>query len=155
MEKNLMLLRRLSVAGLLMLSLGGTVTLIPQIAQAQTPQDQPSEMVKKKNPLNLTPEQKEKLKQIAAKYQPQLKQHRQDIKTARTEMENLMNNASATNEQLQQQHQKVKNLQNTIENLSFAKMLEERTVYNMEQRNQIIQKREQQKQEQIERRQKK
>jgi len=83
--------------------------------------------------LNLTADQRNKMAQIRSKYQPQFNSLRQQIRTERDTLSQMMrNNQSDT--QMRSQHQKIVSLNQKIHNLRFESMLEMRNVLTPEQR---------------------
>jgi periplasmic protein CpxP/Spy len=136
-----MLLRRLSIATALMLSLGSSVALLPQNSvKAQTP-DQPGKTNRKDKDgwmqkLNLTADQKTKIQAIKAKYKPQMETKRQALKKAMEEKRALMQN-SASDDQLRAKHKEIQALRQEMGNLAFESKLEMRKVFTPEQLKQL------------------
>ncbi|HEY9706304.1 MAG TPA: Spy/CpxP family protein refolding chaperone, partial [Allocoleopsis sp.] len=139
-----MLLRRLSIASALILSLGGSVALLPHNSVlAQTP-DQPGKTTRKDKEawmqkLNLTADQKTKIQAIKAKYKPQMETKRQALKKAMEEKRALMKNAPA-DDQLRAKHKEIQALRQEMGNLSFESKLEMRKVLTPEQLKQLAEK---------------
>ena len=144
-----MLLRRLSIATALMLSLGSSVALLPQnsvIAQPYPSGDMmPGQGGMMMQKLNLTADQKTKIQAIQTKYKPQMEQKRQAVLQAMKDMHKLMSDPSATDDQLRTQHKKVQDLHQEIGTLAFESMLEVRKVLTPEQVKQLGQMRPNQK----------
>ena len=136
-----MLLRRLSIATALMLSLGSSVALLPQNSvTAQTP-DQPGKTTRKDKEvwmqkLNLTADQKTKIQAIKAKYKPQMETKRQALKKAMEEKRTLMKN-SASDDQLRAKHKEIQALRQELGDLALENKLEIRKVLTSEQLKQL------------------
>jgi Spy/CpxP family protein refolding chaperone len=83
--------------------------------------------------LNLTTEQQEKMQQIRQKYQPEVSQIQDDLRSQRNQLREMMTgNESTAN--LRSQHQKIVSLDQQLHNLRFESMLEMREVLTLEQR---------------------
>jgi Spy/CpxP family protein refolding chaperone len=87
--------------------------------------------------LNLTAEQKEKIQQIQQKYQPELTQMRDNLRSERDELREMMSSNESTNN-LRSQHQKIVDLDQQLHNLNFESMLEMREVLTPEQRQEFV-----------------
>ncbi|WP_330203756.1 Spy/CpxP family protein refolding chaperone [Cyanobacterium sp. Dongsha4] len=83
--------------------------------------------------LNLTTEQRNQMTQIRNKYQPQFNSLREQIRTQRNTLSQMMRN-NQSESQLRSQHQKIVTLDQQIHNLRFESMLEMRAVLTPEQR---------------------
>lgn len=85
--------------------------------------------------LNLTTEQQQKMQSIRTKYQPQMDDIREEIRTEREKLRQMMtNNDSPDN--LRSQHNKIASLNQRMGDLRFQSMLEMREVLTSEQRQQ-------------------
>jgi Spy/CpxP family protein refolding chaperone len=83
--------------------------------------------------LNLTTEQREQMQQIRQKYQSEITQLKDNLRTERTKLREMMaSNDSNTN--ISNQHQKIVNLNQQLSKLRFDSMLEMRQVLTTEQR---------------------
>ncbi len=140
-----MLLRRLSIAGALILSLGSSVVLLSQNSVlAQMPDDSGDVFSGKRKggmmkELGLTPDQMQKIQAIHTKYKPDMEAKGKALKTAMEEMRTLMKNSSSSKDQLKTQQRKVQTAHNDMMNLKFDSMLEVREILTPEQRTKFTQ----------------
>jgi len=88
--------------------------------------------------LNLTAEQKQQMKTIKQKYQPQMSSLKTQIETEREKLAKMMESNQPDNS-LRSQHQKIVNLDEKKHSLKFESMLEMRAVLNPTQRKQFAQ----------------
>lgn len=86
--------------------------------------------------LNLTPEQQQQLQAIRSKYQPQMSQKKQTLQQEQQELSRLMA-GNASESQIRSQHERVQNLREELGNLRFESLLEMRTVFTSEQRQEL------------------
>ncbi len=136
-----MLLRRLSIASALILSLGSSVVLLPQNSVlAKTPGQSGKTTQKNKDgmieKLNLTADQKTKIESIKTKYKPQMEQKRQALKKAMEEKRALMKN-SAPDDQVRAKYKEIQTLRQEKGNLALERKLEIRKVLTPEQLKQL------------------
>lgn len=140
-----MLLRHASIVSVALIILGGAVALAkPYPLFSQTfaqntsplpPKQRPSKLMEQ---LNLTPDQKQKIKAIHQKYKEQINQDKQALRQANQELRNFMA-GTATVEQIRTKHEQVQSLRHDLEKLSFESMLATREVLTPEQRLQFAQ----------------
>lgn len=83
--------------------------------------------------LDLTPEQVEQMQDIRNRYQPQMKEKRDEMQTARESLHNLMM-SDASSEEVQGQYEQVSRVREEMARLHFESMLEMREVLTPEQR---------------------
>lgn len=88
--------------------------------------------------LNLTEEQKRQIAAIRQKYQGQMSQLREAMKSDRQEMETLMN-GNASDNQLRAKHREIQQNQQRLGDLRFQSLLETRKVLTPAQRTQLAQ----------------
>jgi Spy/CpxP family protein refolding chaperone len=137
-------LRRVSVLGVLMLSLGSAVafanpnSLLPQaIAQNTEEQSRPNRgKAQLFQELNLTPEQTQQIEAIQNQYQDQISQRRQAVRQARQELVELMASTASQN-QIREKYRQVETLKQQVADIKFESMLAMREVLTPEQRRQF------------------
>jgi periplasmic protein CpxP/Spy len=83
--------------------------------------------------LNLTDAQKRQIAAIRQKYQGQMKQLREALRSDRQELESLMA-GNATNEQIRTKHQEIERSRQKLSDLRFQSLLEMRQVLTPDQR---------------------
>ncbi len=83
--------------------------------------------------LNLTTEQREQIQQIRQKYQSQITQLKDNLRTERTKLREMMA-SNESNANISNQHQKILNLNQQLSKLRFDSMLEMRQILTTEQR---------------------
>ena len=88
--------------------------------------------------LNLSKEQKQQISTIRQKYQRQTQQLREEIRSERQKLQDMMA-GTATEAEIRRQHPQVAQLNQTIHNLHFEGMLQTRQVLTPEQRRQFAQ----------------
>jgi Spy/CpxP family protein refolding chaperone len=141
-----MSLSRTSIFAILLLSVGGAVALAnpnplspPTIAQnsgAQKPRGHGQ--AKLMDQLNLTQEQKQKLKGIHAQYKDKISQRKQEVRQATKELRDLMaGNASV--DDIRAKHKQLQDLRQDLEQVNFESMLATREVLTSEQRSRFAQ----------------
>jgi len=88
--------------------------------------------------LNLTTQQQQQMQAIKARYEPQMNQLREEMKTERQTLQTMMTgNESAEN--IRAQNQTIANLNQRMRSLGFESMLEMREVLTPEQRQKFAQ----------------
>jgi Spy/CpxP family protein refolding chaperone len=148
------MLRRLSVAVLVLVALGGSIALAQstflapnRTAQTQTVPESPlppmpekpdrpnkpmgGEWLKKE--LGLTPEQAQKMQAIFDRDKPQIQQRVQTMKQTQRELRNLMA-GSASQEEVRAKYRQVESLRQEVDRLRFDSMLAVREILTLEQR---------------------
>jgi len=88
--------------------------------------------------LNLTAEQKQRIKTIHEQAKPEIEGMRQQLMEADKQMRSLLESNTST-EELRKQHQKIQSLRQQLDNKHFEMMLTEREVLTPQQRNQLNQ----------------
>ncbi|WJI26705.1 Spy/CpxP family protein refolding chaperone [Thermosynechococcus sp. B1] len=83
--------------------------------------------------LNLTPEQRQRLKAVRQQYQGQMEQTRNQLRTAREELRQMMS-GNASEDQIRSKHQQVRQLENQLASLRFESMLAMRGILTPQQR---------------------
>ncbi len=141
------ILRRVSVLGLAILSIGGVVALangnrlLPQIT-AQTTESQPgnqnqSRLAHNRNSLvrvlNLTPDQVQKLQAIRRQYKDQILQTSQQLRQARQQLSEAIAGTAPADE-VRVKHRQVDALQQQLGDLRFESTLAVRELLTPEQR---------------------
>lgn len=146
-----MWLRRVSLSSLLLLALGSAIALAKPTflfprSVAQIVGGQKSEVqgeFKSMEQLNLTPDQKQKLKTIYAQYKGQISQRKQTLRQGTKELRDLMVGTASTKE-VRAKYQEVQAHRQQLEAISFESMLTMREVLTPVQRSQFAQLMEQQ-----------
>ena len=142
-----MSLRRVSVLGVLMLSLGSAVafanqnSLVPQaIAQNTEAQRRPNrgkeQLIQE---LNLTPQQTQQIQTIQNQSQDQISQRKQAVRQARQELFELMA-GTASESQVRQKYRQVETLKQQVSEIRFDSILAMREVLTPQQRRQFAEK---------------
>ncbi|MBW4651106.1 MAG: Spy/CpxP family protein refolding chaperone [Kastovskya adunca ATA6-11-RM4] len=139
-----MMLRRVSVLGLALLSLGGVVAIVnpnpltAEITQksGRNPLGERSDRLMQQ--LNLTSEQQQQLQAIRERDQGQMRQQRQALHQEKQQLMQLMA-GNATEAEIRTQHNQVKALQQQLGDARFESMLAMRNVLTPEQRSRFAQ----------------
>lgn len=138
-----MLIGRLSVASILLLSLGGVVALAnPNPLTNQITQNMGGMAFKNRGKqrlmqqLNLTQEQKQQLREIQQKYSSQIEQRHRELIQAQQELATMLIGTTPSRE-IRQQYAQVEALRQEHGALRFESMLEMRDVLNPQQRRQF------------------
>ena len=87
--------------------------------------------------LNLDSSQQQQIQAIKSKYQPQIRGLRENIRSERQTLANMMKSNDSVSD-LRAQHQKIIDLDQKIHNLRFEIMLEMRDILTTEQRQQLV-----------------
>ena len=87
--------------------------------------------------LNLDSSQQQQMQTIKSKYQPQIRNLRENIRSERKKLANMMKSNDSVSD-LRVQHQKIIDLDQKIHNLRFEIMLEMRDILTTEQRQQLV-----------------
>lgn len=139
-----MMLRRVSVLGLALLSLGGVVAIVnPNPLTAEITQKSGRNSMGERSDrlmqqLNLTPEQQQQLQAIRERDQGQMRQQRQALHQEKQQLMQLMA-GNATEAEIRTQHNQVKALQQQLGDARFESMLAMRNVLTPEQRSRFAQ----------------
>ncbi|URR36150.1 Spy/CpxP family protein refolding chaperone [Thermosynechococcus sp. HN-54] len=83
--------------------------------------------------LNLTPEQRQRLQAVRQQYQGQMEQTRNQLRTAKAELRQMMS-GNASEEQIRSKYQQVRQLENQLASLRFESMLAMRSILTPQQR---------------------
>ncbi|MFN4066703.1 MAG: Spy/CpxP family protein refolding chaperone [Thermosynechococcus sp.] len=83
--------------------------------------------------LNLTPEQRQRLQAVRQQYQGQMEQTRNQLRTAKQELRQMMS-GNASEDQIRSKHQQVRQLENQLASLRFESMLAMRGILTPQQR---------------------
>ncbi|MFN3678337.1 Spy/CpxP family protein refolding chaperone [Thermosynechococcus sp.] len=83
--------------------------------------------------LNLTPEQRQRLQAVRKQYQGQMEQTRNQLRTAKQELRQMMS-GNASEDQIRSKHQQVRQLENQLASLRFESMLAMRGILTPQQR---------------------
>jgi Spy/CpxP family protein refolding chaperone len=144
-ERIFMLLRRISVVGVLGLSIGSLVPLAeanPQLtqtlAQTQYAQEGRPRGMPFMQELGLSQEQVGQIQAIQTKYRDQTRQQRQALKQAQQELENMLA-GTGSEDDIRAKHGQIRSLRQQIEEAQFASMLEVRQVMTPDQRTKFVQ----------------
>ena len=147
------MLRRISIAVLVLVALGGSIALAQstflasnRIAQTVptsspgSPMPEPPDRPNKpmggawlKKELGLTPEQAQKMQAILDRDKSQIQQRVQAMKQAQRELRNLMA-GSASQEEVRAKYRQVESLRQEVDRLRFDSMLAVREILTLEQR---------------------
>jgi Spy/CpxP family protein refolding chaperone len=138
-----MLVGRLSVASILLLSLGCVVTFAnPNPLTNQITQNMGGMALRNRGKqrlmqqLNLTPEQKQQLREIQQEYSSQIEQQHRELARAQQELATMLIGTTPSGE-IRQQYAQVETLRQEHGALRFESMLEMRDVLNPQQRRQF------------------
>ena len=139
-----MLLRRISVLALILLSVGGAVTLArPKIQWSQlNAQAQQSPPLHRQPPgliqeLKMTPDQIRQMQAIHKQYKDQIAQCAAQLRQAQQELRVLIASTDS-GDKVRQKHDQVKALQQQLGDLRFESMLATRQVLNPDQRRKFV-----------------
>ncbi|WP_413167125.1 Spy/CpxP family protein refolding chaperone [Capilliphycus salinus ALCB114379] len=86
--------------------------------------------------LNATPEQKQKMQKIHAQYKDRISQHKQLVRQAQQQLQQLLS-SSASQSEIRQQYDELLRLKQEMSKLQFEIILEVREVLSPEQRRQF------------------
>ncbi|EAW36676.1 Spy/CpxP family protein refolding chaperone [Lyngbya sp. PCC 8106] len=107
------------------------------LAQAKVyagePDDDTEELLEQ---LNATPEQKQKMEDIRAKYQAQISQHKQQVRQTQQQLQELLS-TNASESQIRQKYDELSRLKQEMSKLQFEIILQVREVLTPEQRRQF------------------